>query len=579
MAKLTHCDHYQDYDVVVVGSGNGACAFLRQYLARSSTGKILVLEEGDNFFETSDITHQRNWTQSFAEGSIFKLHNAHTPENLPILSGRACTMGGGSSINYSMIFESSGWLSQTFGHDPDYWDDRKAELAAAFQRDNPSQHLTPVAHHVKTALKNQKFTVNKDHAGHIPTYQDGQLRQIHIFPTQFNEFGQRTASGVSLLNWYENDRLDFMTRHRVLKLHLSAGEETLQRCHAITVLDLESEHIQTYTLGKQTKLILCAGAATPQLLYEHRPQLQNMEIGKHVNDHILLPFGIYLLDNNLQPTLKDQYVSLFATTEISPDSDSTEEATVCNFDFFAGKLEVLLYLISHLFLAFWVPNGIKRWMIQSPTVFRFLKQISRLLVSLFNAIDDLLWSLVHPGQMGKHEWNLISAIVKFSIARDGYYTSTTNHLLSTQTHSSSYEIILRCFEARKPDQDRDFKVAQTAIADQLPLMDALGSKPHPIFQGLIRLLTRMPYQADQVENYIRHYSRNDLLTEQHLSGGCIFGKAIDQGLESPQDTGKVFGSQNIYVADLSAAPLPRVSPQMTAYLIGHHVATQLCQDP
>lgn len=29
------------------------------------------------------------------------------------------------------------------------------------------------------------------------------------------------------------------------------------------------------------------------------------------------------------------------------------------------------------------------------------------------------------------------------------------------------------------------------------------------------------------------------------------------------------------VVDLFASLLPRVSPQMTAYLIGHHVATQL----
>ena len=63
-----------------------------------------------------------------------------------------------------------------------------------------------------------------------------------------------------------------------------------------------------------------------------------------------------------------------------------------------------------------------------------------------------------------------------------------------------------------------------------------------------------------------------------MSGGCVLGKATDLGLRSPQDTGKVCGSSNLFVADLSASPLPRVSPQMTAYLIGHHIATQLLQD-
>lgn len=575
MTQLTQCDRYQDYDVVVVGSGNGACAFLRQYLAASTNEKILVLEEGDNFFETSDITHQRNWTQSFAEGNIFKLHNAHTPDHRPILSGRACTMGGGSSINYSMIFESSAWLVQHFGHDQGYWDTQKEKLAISFQRSDPKQGLTKVATHIQTALERRGFVINDKTAGNIPIYSDTQSNQIHIFPTQFNEFGQRTASGVSLLDWHTNDHLDFMSRHRVLKLHLTDGDREKQRCHEITVLDLATQQAHTHTLGAQTKVILCAGAATPQLLYEHRAKLQNMEIGKHVNDHILLPFGIYLLPQSLQPTLKDQYISLFATTTIDPDKE--REATVCTFDFFAGKLEVLLYLISHLFLAFWVPNGIKHWMIQSPSVFRFLKWFSRLLVSIWNTVDDVLWSILNPKNMGKNEWKLISAIVKFNIAREGYYTPSASPLLSTQTNHSSYDIILRCFEQSAPEKDRDFKVAEKAITDQLCLMGALGTPPHPIFQFLIRLFTRMPYKQDQVENYIRHYSRNDLLTEQHLSGGCIFGKAIDMGLESPQDTGKVLGSQNLYVADLSAAPLPRVSPQMTAYLIGHHVATQLCR--
>ncbi len=577
MTKIIQCDSYQEYDLVVVGSGNGACAFLRQYLACSSAGKILVLEEGDNFFETSDITHQRNWAQSYAEGNIFKLHNARTPDNLPILSGRASTMGGGGSINYTMIFESSAWLAQHLGHNQAYWDDSKAELAASFHRDDPKQNLTEVATHIRTALENHDFTVNEENAGCIPVYPDGKLRQIHIFPTQFNEFGQRTASGVSLLNWYENDRLDFMTRHRVLELHLTAAQEDKQRCHAITVLNLDHEQAQTYPLGEQTKVILGAGAATPQLLYEHRAQLQNMEIGKHVNDHILLPFGIYLLDDKLQVTLKDQYVSLFATTEINPSEEPTEESTVCNFDFFSGQLDVLLYLVSHLFLAFWIPNGIKRWMIQSPGLFNCLKGVSRFLVSILNHLDDFLWSIVHPDQIGKHEWNLISAIVKFNIAREGYYIPAADRQRFAQPDQSSYEIILRCFEEKAQGKDLDFTVAETAISEQLSLMESLGDKPHPIFQFLIRLLTRMPYQKDQVEPYIRHYSRNDLLTEQHLSRGCIFGKAIDLGLESPEDTGKVLGSQNIYVADLSAAPLPRVSPQMTAYLIGHHVATQLCQ--
>ena len=357
--------------------------------------------------------------------------------------------------------------------------------------------------------------------------------------------------------------------------------------------------VETYRLGANTKVLLCAGAATPQLLYEHREALKNKAIGQHVNDHIVLPFGIYLLRRDLTVTLKDQYVSLFATTETKQPSEPCpsgsgqddsvasvqgasvqdgsvqDDSVVCNFDFFSGSLEVLLYLVSHLFLAFWVPNGVKFWMIRKPMLFQVLKRVTRALVGLFNFLVNVLWSLRHPFNMGKNQWNLISAIVKFNISREGYYDPSFNRQLFEQTQQKRYPIILRCFEGRSLDTDPDFLIAKEAIANQLPLMEKLGDRPNPCIQFLIRLLTRMPYKPNQIDGYIRHYSRQDLLTEQHLSGGCIFGKALNLGLESPQDTGKVLGSENIYVADLSASPLPRVSPQMTAYLIGHHVATQL----
>ncbi len=575
MAKITKCKDTQIYDFIVVGSGNGACAFLRQYLACSSGGRVLVLEEGENFFETSDITHQRNWTKSYSEDNIFKLHTAQTPDEIPILSGRACTMGGGGSINYTMIFESSDWLTKNLGYDSAYWDRMKEEVAEAFERRNPTTNLTDAAIHVKENLQVFGFCVNEENQGNIPVYTDSKDKQIHIFPTQFNEFGQRTHSGVSLLNWYDNERLDFMTEQRVTKLHLEAGNEG-QRCSAITLLNLVEGTSETYQLGANTKLLLCAGAATPQLLYEHREKLNNMEIGQHVNDHILLPFGIYLLNDDLQVTLKDQYISLFATTEEFSTDDDGEEPTICNFDFFSGSLEVLLYLVSHLFLAFWVPNGLKFWMIRKPKIFQCLKQVTRGFVGVLNCLLNLFWSIWHPSQMGKHQWHLISAIVKFNIAQEGYYQPSSDSKIFANNKQKPYEIILRCFEEQRLENDPDFKVAKTAIANQIPLMEALGIKPCPIVQFLIRLFTRMPYNTEQVDGYIKHYSRNNLLTEQHLSGGCVFGKALNLGQESPQNTGKVIGSQNIYVADLSASPLPRISPQMTAYLIGHHVATQLC---
>lgn len=96
------------YDAIVIASGNGACGFLSHYIQqKTNRERVAVVEAGDNFFNTSDITHQRNWTQSYAEDDIFKLHKATTLDSVPIISGRACTIGGGGSINYTMIHESN----------------------------------------------------------------------------------------------------------------------------------------------------------------------------------------------------------------------------------------------------------------------------------------------------------------------------------------------------------------------------------------------------------------------------------------------------------------------------------------
>ena len=86
------------YDVIVVGSGNGACALLSECLANAPQNQdynILVLEQGRDYFHTSDVTHQNGWSKSYATTDIFKLHNAMTSRGRPVISGRACTQGGG----------------------------------------------------------------------------------------------------------------------------------------------------------------------------------------------------------------------------------------------------------------------------------------------------------------------------------------------------------------------------------------------------------------------------------------------------------------------------------------------------
>ncbi|NEP84102.1 MAG: choline dehydrogenase, partial [Okeania sp. SIO3B3] len=103
--------------------------------------------------------------------------------------------------------------------------------------------------------------------------------------------------------------------------------------------------------------------------------------------------------------------------------------------------------------------------------------------------------------------------------------------------------------------------------------------PPEIIQCVFRCLTKIPFTEEQVDRYVETYSKRFLLSEQHMAGGCLFGEALDFGKDDPAQTGKVNGSSNVHVADLSAVPLPRISPQMTAYLVGFHVAKQLYPNP
>ncbi len=556
------------YDLIIVGSGNGACGFLSYYLenTKSSPEKILVVEEGQDFFNTSDIAHQVNWIKSFSEGKIFKLHNALTPDDTPIISGRACAMGGGGSINYTMIHESSEWLAGQIGYTTHYWNELKAELNQKFARPKLDEELSPITEHLLKVAESFGFKPSRDTIDNIPNHLDRNADLLHLFPTPFNQFGQRTHSGVSLVNWLDK-RLELKTQSRVESLEFADEPGESLRCVAVQVRDLSKGEMCRFSLKHDGRLILCAGAATTKLLLPHKKKLQNQEIGKYVSDHILLPLGLYLPVKGIEITPRGNYIPVFATTIWQPEQ--LGRSTVCTFDFFAGNFQRLLFLLSHLFLALLLPNWLKKIVLRTPWLFTITKNTVRILIQIVNFIINLFWGFSNllQGKPWQKEVELVTAIIKFKPASDGYYSSDGNR------------IILNFFtEDEGTGFNQDQEVAKEMISKHLELIDSLGHKPHWLVKFFIRLLTRIPYEEQQVAQYVDAYSKNFLLTEQHLAGGCLFGKAIDTGLENAMDTGKVGGSANVYVADLSAVPLPRISPQMTAYLIGFHVAKRLCQN-
>ena len=228
-----------------------------------------------------------------------------------------------------------------------------------------------------------------------------------------------------------------------------------------------------------------------------------------------------------------------------------------------------MYLVSHLFLAFLLPNFLKRFVIKWPWLFSIAKNAVRMVISLVNRIVSFFWGIANwlRGEPWHEELELITAIIKFKPTIAGQY------------EEKQKRITLNFFsEAKETGFNQDKMIARQTIEKHIDFLNSLGEKPNLIVRFFLRLLLRIPYEKNQVDGYVKTYSKKFLLTEQHLAGGCLYGAAIDRGLSSPQNTGKVFGSTNVHVADLSSVPLPRVSPQMTAYLVGFHVAHRLCGD-
>lgn len=208
-------------------------------------------------------------------------------------------------------------------------------------------------------------------------------------------------------------------------------------------------------------------------------------------------------------------------------------------------------------------------MIKKPWLFSLTKNAVRILIEIVTFFINgvrIVWNYL-TGKPRQQELELVTAILKFKPRSAGYYAEDGS------------QITLDFFaQAPHTGFNQDKEVAKTVIKNHMDFLNALGDQPHWLVKGLLRFLTRIPYTKDQVDGYVDTYSRKFLLTEQHLAGGCLYGSVLDRGLDNPQDTGKVEGTNNVHVADLSSVPLPRVSPQMTAYLMGFHVAEQLCQD-
>jgi hypothetical protein len=429
---------------------------------------VLVIEEGGDFLVTSFFAHQAKWTRSYGEPAIFKLHHATTGDapgarNRPIICGRAVTQGGGGSINYTMMHESSGWLAGELGaggaFPAAYWDALKDELGALFQRGDPELARTPVANAVHAALTGgaERFDSVASAAPWVPHYIDGPppsggggaagaVGRVYSLTNQFNDFGERTNSGVSLVaggrDWRSEPRIDLWTSARVEALEFDSaaggngngdggggggGGGGGARCSGLRVRPLggltmgERDVKRVLFDPDRTTVVLAAGAGTPRLLLPHRDTLRNAAIGTRVNDHVLMPLGFYVLkqaaDGSPAISPKDEYLPMFACREVAPTAVAAAAsagaangdvaagngapggpAVVVSYDFFAGPLSELSYFAAHLLTSLWLPNWAKRRAIAHPWVFGTLREAIALVLQAVEFITKFNLGLIRRGK-------------------------------------------------------------------------------------------------------------------------------------------------------------------------------------
>jgi len=74
-------------------------------------------------------------------------------------------MGGGGSINYTMIHESSKWLADQMGYNVKYWDELKKDLNAKFKRPDPlTSTQTAYSAYIQTKTTNPEDETVSSHA-------------------------------------------------------------------------------------------------------------------------------------------------------------------------------------------------------------------------------------------------------------------------------------------------------------------------------------------------------------------------------------------------------------------------------
>jgi hypothetical protein len=274
----------------------------------------------------------------------------------------------------------------------------KKELNASFDRPDPPKegYQTPFATFIADNAEKAGYAPpNKDDMiQNIPSLNESQAKQVTFFPTQFDMFGSRTNSDVSLVKW-QQIKYGWNTTVTGLVMDKKTDSNEID-CNGVQTRNHQGVNV-TYNVKKNTgKVILCGGSQSPRILLNMEELAGNEKIGQRVNDHICIPLATYFIHKDKASIVgaTDNYESLFTETlfEHTTDDRSDEgvtEKSVVGIDFFSGDVLRLVYLISSLYMCFLPFNGFKRLMGRYPIIFTYLSNAIRMLLTAI--ISLIVW--------------------------------------------------------------------------------------------------------------------------------------------------------------------------------------------
>lgn len=170
----------------------------------------------------------------------------------------------------------------------------------------------------------------------------------------------------------------------------------------------------------------------------HRFAPHDVNIGRGVSDHVLVNMLLFVVPQDIRISRKDIYMPLFAVAPYSTtraegthETGSEGDSVLVNFDFFAGQLNNLLYIVGHFFIVFF-PQPLKRLFVRSDWAFRVYQGIVRVVVLIIQVLSQayaflkLLYPLLPKDLKPLFEFRLMFAVLKFSPQTEGRCGAPSN---------------------------------------------------------------------------------------------------------------------------------------------------------